>query len=208
MKAAILAILAVGLLVTHGLAATYKPSDTAAAKPASAGLTKYGTTDGTFLLEAKTVEGSDNKMIATGKAHVRSYDPATKRTLDAYAEKMVVVRCKPVKGKPGSMIQSAELTGPVKMVYIMVDANGVTTKTVATADSADFDGVTSVAHLVGNVKITNENPALFALPAVMSGDKATVNLSPNLGPEDVRFRVESAPGVSSITVTPNAKETQ
>jgi len=94
------------------------------------------------------------------------------------------------------------------MVYTTVDANGVISKTTATADSADFDGATNLAHLVGNVKITNDNPALFAEPAVMVGDKATVNLAPNPGPDDFRFRVESSPGVSSITVTPKAKETQ
>lgn len=208
MRAAILAILAVGLLVTPGLSAAYKPSGKAAAKPAVASMPKFATADGSFLLEARTVEGNENKLVAAGSAHIRSHDAVTKTTLDAYATKIVVSVARVPKGKTGTPIKSAELTGPVKMVYVAVDPSGVMSKTVATADNADFDGTANVAHLVGHVQITNENPALFYQPAVMCGDRATVNLSPNLGPDDVRFRVESSPGTSSITVTPKPKEEQ
>lgn len=191
LRNAIVCIVAASLMVTPGFATTYKSPD------------------GTLTLSARSVEIYTDKLVAAGKAHVKWVDPQTKATLEADAEKIVAKvavgkGAKPAKGS--TPVQSADLTGPVKMVYTIVDANGATSKIVATADSADFDGATNLAHLVGHVKITNENPAVFAEPAVMVGDKATVNLAPNPGPDDFRFRVESAPGVSSITVTPKAKE--
>ena len=208
MRAAILAILAAGLLVTPGFSAAYKPTGKAAAKPASSELTSFKAPDGSLSLEARTIEGNENRLVASGSAHIRTHDSATKTTLDAYAAKIVVAIMKVPKGSKGSPIRSADMTGPVKMVYVTVDPSGVTSKTIATADSADFDGTANVAHLVGNVKITNENPALFSQPAVMCGDRATVNLTPNLGPDGVRFRLESSPGASTITVTPRPKEEQ
>ena len=208
MRAAILAILAVGLLATPGFPAAHKSAVKPAVQPASHALTNVELSDGKLLIEGKTLEGSDNKLVAIGKAHVRSHDPIAKTTLDAYAEKIVVIIAKVPKGKTGSPVKSANLTGPVKMVYVAVDSAGVTSKTIATADSADFDGTANVAHLVGNVKITNENPALFSEPAVMCGDRATVNLAPNVGPDDVRFRLESPSGTSTVTVVPKPKEEQ
>lgn len=190
------------LLVTPGLAATYKP-------------TKYMSPDGTVALEARVVEVGDSKAVASGKAHVRRSDPTNKAiVMEAYAEKIVVTLLpaqskKTAKGlMAGGSIKSVDFTGSVKMVYAGPDSSGAMTKMTACADTATFDGATNMAYLVGNVRITNENPSLFAQPAVMAGDKATVNLSPNLGPDAYRFRVESSPGVSSVTVTPKAKETQ
>lgn len=185
------------LMVTPGLAASYKSPD------------------GSLTLSARTIDVNSDRLIAVGKAHVHRADAVNKTTLDAEADKIVVVVAstpggKAVKKSPvgKTAIKSADLTGTVKLVYRAVDANGVTSKITATSDNADFDGATNLAHLVGNVKITNENPALFAEPAVMAGDKATVNLTPNPGPDQFRFRVESSPGVSTITVTPKPKETQ
>jgi lipopolysaccharide export system protein LptA len=188
--------LAMLMLVTPGLAATYKSSD------------------GTLQLSAATIDVKANAFVAVGKAHVRFADPVAKTSLEADADKITVVVSSTQGGKTvkgaigGTSIKSATLAGPVKMVYTFPDSSGSISKVTATADNADFDGATNMAHLTGHVKIVNENPAIFAEPAVMVGDKATVNLSPDLTPEDFRFRVESSPGVSTITVTPKPKEAQ
>lgn len=196
LRAAALALIIFLLLAVPGLAVTYK------------------STDGTLTLNAGQIDIFSDKLVATGKAHIHWVDAASKTVLDANAEKMVVTTmpeqvppAAPAKGakapKPRTTIKSAVLTGPVKLTYVMTDANGKSTIT-ANADNADFDGKANLAHLVGNVRIVNDNPALFSAPASMSGDKATLNLKPS-GPDDFRFRVESSPGASNITVTPKAK---
>jgi lipopolysaccharide export system protein LptA len=183
-------------LVTPGPAATYKSSD------------------GTLTMSARTIDMRADALLASGKAHVRFADPVAKASLEADADKITVVVGSSKSGKTakgaigGAALKSATLAGPVTMVYTFPDSGGGISKITATADNADFDGATNMAHLTGHVKIVNENPAIFAEPAVMVGDKATVNLSPNPGPEDFRFRVESSPGVSTITVTPKPKESQ
>jgi lipopolysaccharide export system protein LptA len=189
------------ILVTVGPAAPYK---SAGDKPVTG-----GSSDGRIGWAARVVEmRADNAIVASGQAHLRYSDPAAKTTLDAYAEKMTIVTeaVKPSRG--GSIVKSASMAGPVKIVSTFPDSSGAISTVTATADSADYDGATNIAHLAGNVKIVNENPAIFAEPAVMVGDKATVNLSPNVRPEDFRFRVESSPGLSTITVTPKPKESQ
>lgn len=146
-----------------------------------------------------------SSVILNGSAHVISQDKVTKNSFDAVAEKMIVnFYSGSGKGKVSGLaaVKSAVMDGPVKIVYTEVDASGNTVKTTATADSATYDGSDQMAHLVGNVRIVNENPAEFEEPAVMTGDMATVNLKPNLGPDDLRFKVESTPGLSSIQITP------
>jgi hypothetical protein len=224
MKAAILAILAVGLLVTHGVAATYKPSGE---------LATLGSAQENFVLKAESIRVNDVQgvAVASGRAHIWCSDPAKKATLEADAAKIVVVRNptqspKAAKAAGGGLsaklsIKSAVLTGPVRLVYSgpakliqsgpdakLVhpgpDASGTMVKVTATADNADFDGIANVAHLVGNVKIISENPALDAAPTVMTGDRATVNLTRDLGPDDFRFSFEGSP--AAITATPKPKE--
>lgn len=203
MKIAIICVLAAFLLVMPGLAATYKSPD------------------GSAVLSAKSIGArADNVLVADGKPHLHYAATDAKTTLEADANKMVVafvVGKKAAKGAAAAAstksvtasIKSAKLTGPVTIVYTFPDTkNGGISRITATADDADFDGVANVAHLTGHVKIVNDNPAIFAEPAVMSGDKATVNLNLAPGPDELRFRVESSPGVSSITVTPKPKEDQ
>jgi lipopolysaccharide export system protein LptA len=197
LRAAALALIIFLLLAAPGLAVTYK------------------STDGTLTLNAGQIDIFSDKLVATGKAHIHWVDAPKKTTMDADAEKMVVTTmpeqtapAAPAKGAKAAKsarmtIKSAVLTGPVKLIYVMTDANGKSTIT-ANADNADFDGKANLAHLTGNVRIVNDNPAMFSAPASMTGDKATLNLKPS-GPDDFRFRVESSPGVSNITVTPKAK---
>lgn len=151
-----------------------------------------------------------DRFAITGRAHIESVDQATQTTFSADAAKITVqfLTGKPKAGAAGmSLVKSGDFAGPVKMVYT-VKTNGVTTKTVATADAGTYSGKDQMACLTGNVKITSEDPSKFESPAVLTGDKATINLSPTMGPDDYRFRVESSPGVSTIVVTPKAKEDQ
>lgn len=150
---------------------------------------------------------TSNKIVASGKAHIEADDKAAKTSFEADASKITVILTSQtdtkVKDKSGlSAVKSAELAGPVKMTYITVEPTGVTTKTTATADKATFDGVEKMARLEGSVKVINDNPAVFDEPAVMTGDRALINLNPILGPNDFRFRIESSPGVSRIEATP------
>lgn len=112
--------------------------------------------------------------------------------------------------------QMAHVTGNVKMVSdnpamfqslaVMTGdkaATGVRTTTTITGDKATYDGLTQMAYVTGNVKMISDNPTMFQSPAVMTGDKATINLKPNIGPDDARFSIESSPGLSRIEVTPS-----
>lgn len=192
MRIALIAMVAVCLLGMQAVAAA--PS-------------KVQSKDGSFRLEAKTIMGGENRFVASGNAHLYTKDAAAKTTLEAEAATIVIVIASQGKAKSGMDIESAELTGPVKLVYC-ADENGVTTKTVATADSASFNGAAQAASLRGNVKITHDNPTIFVEPAVMAGDKATVNLAPKLDAHQYRFKVESETGLSTITATPKEKEKQ
>ncbi|MHB9035633.1 MAG: hypothetical protein ACYC64_03135 [Armatimonadota bacterium] len=144
------------------------------------------------------------KVVADKNAYVKMLDPAAGTFFEGEAQKMIVT-IGPSAGSKNA-IKSAELRGPVKLVYATCDpkTNGRSTMT-ATADSATYDGINQIAYLVGNVKIINDNPALFQEPAVMTGDKATINIKPGSAPE---FKVESTPGVSRIEVTPKKEATQ
>lgn len=191
-------VVAVVLLVTPGLAATYKSPD------------------GTLSVSARTIDvnARADTFVATGKAHVSVKNPVARTSLAADAEKITVVVGSIKDAKPGksavagTSLKSATLAGPVTMVYTFPNSAGGVSKITATADNADYDAESDIAHLIGHVKIVNDDPALFAEPAVMTGDRATVNLSPNPSPDSFRFRVESSPGMSTITVTPKPREQQ
>ncbi len=178
------------VLVAPGFASTYKSQD------------------GALVVSARAIDMKADALVASGKAHVHYADSVAKSILEVDAEKITVVIAKKSATNSNSKtaLKSAVLAGPVKLVYTSPDSNGSISKITATADCADFDGVTNLAHLTGNVKIVSVNPSMFVEPAVMVGDKATVNLMPNPGPDDFRFRIESSPGVSTITVTPKPKE--
>jgi len=182
--------LAVCLTCSHAFAASYK------------------STDGSLVVNASDIGYGTGRVIATGSAYVKQVDKIKKTTFEAYAAKIVVIFAETPVASAGvnkTSIKSADLSGPVKLIYVTVDPKGVTSKVTSTADNANYDGKSQLAYLKGHVNITNENSSLFDTPAVMTGDKATVNLDPNLGPDDIRFKVESAPGLSTITATPKAK---
>lgn len=160
-------------------------------------------------LSAAEIKAGITKVIATGNAHVKGFDKLTNREFEAYSNSIVVTLFNSPDKKGGQTgldsVKSVDFAGPVKIIYVTKE-QGTPVKTVATADDAKYNGMDKIAYLTGNVKITNENPSLFDAPAVMTGDKATINLNRNLGPDDFRFRVESTNGVSRIEATPKPKE--
>lgn len=176
----------------------------------------YESADGTLKLSAGRIDIGTNRLVAVGNAHIHYFDSIKKTTMDADAAKILVTTMQQqpvapkatVKGakapRATTAVKTAVLSGPVKMIYITVDSSGKATIT-ANADNADYDGITNLAHLTGDVKIVNDNPTLFSAPATMSGDVATLNLKPS-GPDDFRFRVESSPGTAAVTVTPKPQK--
>lgn len=161
----------------------------------------------TIVISAVEIEGiGSTKLVLKGKAHVKSFDKTTNTTLDAAADKIVVMLLTATDGAR-NIIKAAELTGSPKIVYTSIDSStGKPVTTTATSTTATYDGVQQVAFLKGNVRIENENPALFEGPAVLTGDEATINLKSSLGSEEVRFRIKSEPpGVSTIQAVPKSK---
>lgn len=179
-----------------------------AAAGGSAGAATYRSPDGSIVLEAAQISYSPGKVTGSGKVHVTSTDKAAGTNLEADASKIVVTFASPLSGKRGlgvGLIKEAQLAGPVRLVYAANQPGGVRTATTATCDGATFSGAQQLAHLDGNVRIVHDDPSLFDQPAVMTGDKATVNLKSVLGPDEVRFRIESSPGASRIELTPKPK---
>lgn len=171
--------------------------------------TTWKSSDGAMSISASTIDISSSKIIAKGSAYIKGVDKVTNRTFESNAGCITVMlfSAPGAKGGPAGLdlIKSADFSGSVKLVFTVKD-QGNLTKTIANADNAIYNGIDKIAYLNGNVKITNENPSIFDTPALMTGDKATINLKPMLGPDEFRFRVESAPGVSRIEATPKAKD--
>ena len=159
-----------------------------------------------------------SRIEAVGGVHIEAVNKPAKTTLIADADKMVVVRFSDPK-KTGVLqgldsIKSAVFTGSVKMVFVGPKrpagksdskAEAVMTTTTATADSVTFDGASGIATLTGHVKIIQEDPSMWAEPAVMTGDKASINLGKAPGTEDFDFRIESTTGPSRIEVVPKVE---
>lgn len=194
------AIALIALIATIPAAAAKQPSTFSYAGVAARGNTLEFHTD--------PATNQVDRVTVTGNAHVESKDKVAQTSFSADASKIVVqfFTTKPKAGTQGiALVKSGDFSGPVKMVYSVV-ANGNMTKTIADADSATFSGADQLARLTGNVKITQEDPAHFAEPAVMTGEAATVNLNKAVSPEGFRFRIETpSPGLSTMTVTPKAK---
>jgi len=171
-------------------------------------------------ISAQSIEISraTSRIIAIGNVHVEASNKAVKTYFAADAAKMVVT----LFANPGTKgalnglaaVKSAVFSGPVKMLYtapkpVKDEATGKTTevdtKTEARADSVTFDGPAGLAYLTGSVKITEEDPSMFAVPAVMTGEKATINLGRLDRGEQPDFKIETPNGVSRIEVTPNRK---
>ncbi|MCE5323434.1 LPS export ABC transporter periplasmic protein LptC [bacterium] len=168
-------------------------------------LTRYesnGVTIVAAIIDGNLIDGS-YKVVADKSVYAKMIDQAAGTFFEAESDKMMVI-IGSVSGPMGA-IKSAELCGLVKLTYTTCDPKtSLKTVTTATADSATYDGVVQKAYLVGNVKIVNTNPALYTEPAVMTGDKATIDLKSTPSPA---FRLESSPGLSRIELTPKKEAT-
>lgn len=168
-------------------------------------------------IEAGTIKLSRtvNRIEASGDVHLLALDPTAGVRLSAEAKKVTVTlfttsnQKAPVRGLES--IKAAEFEGPVKLVYrapkTVADESGnkvseVNVTTTATATRASFDGVQGVVTLAGNVKITQEDPSIFAEPAVMTGDRAFINVKPSQGERDYDFKIESVEKPSRIEIVP------
>lgn len=158
---------------------------------------------------AGEISATPTRVILNGSAHVQSEDKTKKTSFDAVAKKMTAdfYSAEGTKARLTGVaaVKFVVMDGPVKIVYTEQDAGGNIVKTTATADSATYSGDEQKAYLLGNVKIVNDNPAEYDEPPVMTGDKAMVNLKPNLGPDDVRYKIESTTGLSSVEATPKPR---
>jgi len=161
------------------------------------------------------------RIEGVGGVHIEAVNKAAKTSLVADAQKMVVNLLVGTASKSAlqgmDSIKSAQFDGPVKMVYVspkpILDGSGkivgeVITTTTATADSATFDGTQGIATLTGHVKIIQDDPSMWAEPAVMITEKASINLKRAPGAEDYDFKLESTTGPSRIEVVPKAKEAE
>lgn len=191
----------IGIIITAAVCAL---AAAGAALAASTG--SYQLADGSTLnISASTFDFlGTSKIVLRQNARVKMINSAARTMFDAQASK-IVVSLAPASGKPGATataIESVDMTGPVDMLYTAVDPKtGVRSTTTARSDSAFYDGSTQMATLTGSVKVTGDNPYAFT----MQGDKATVNLKPEIGADELRFKVESSPGVSRIEVTPKSE---
>ena len=159
-----------------------------------------------------------NRIEAVGSVHLEAVNKSAKTSFTADAQRVVVTVFSSA-GAKGALrgldsIKSAQFDGPVKMVYTapkpVLDKAGkeqaeVMTTTTATADSATFDGNEGIAYLVGHVKIIQDDPSMWAEPAVMTGEKASINLKRAPGAEDYDFKIESTTSPSRIEVVPKAE---
>jgi len=194
------------------LAAVAMFTPAALARTVSSGTFK--TADGgTIAIQCVEIEGiGTDRIVLRDSARTKLFDKAGALVFDAQADKIIVTfftnAGKNTEKANAMIVKSAELVGSPKIVYTSKDATtGVVMTTTATSRAATFDGTEQAAYLTGDVKIVNENPALFEGPAVMTGDEAMVNLKSPLGPDDVRFRIRSnPPGLSKIQASPKPRE--
>jgi len=180
------------------------------ALPLVARAANYKSPDGSLVVTASVIDFQTTRVVARGKALVKATDKAMKSGFQAEAARITVELAPGAltgsKGSQADLIKDATFVGPVKIVHFSVTSAGVTVKTTATADRADYNGADKLLVLDGNVKIVQDNPEIFQEPAVATGEKAQVSIKPNLGPDEFRFRVESASEPSRIEVTLKKEE--
>jgi lipopolysaccharide export system protein LptA len=189
-----------------------------AASSASAVTVTMPYESGTITINATEINGTGgNRHFAKGNVHVKDVSTVANTTLEAFASEITITLFQSPSKRAAAVghIQSAEFVGPVKIVQtagkvVQDEKTGqkttVDTAMKATADQARYDGAKKMAYLMGNVKATYIDPSLVQGPATLTGDEATINLDPNLGPDDLRFAIRSKPGVSRLTVTPKKEE--
>ena len=174
--------------------------------------------NGTLSISAdkEISENVKGVVIAKHNVHLKDVNRLTNSTLQVFATTMTVTRfLKPSRdGAVTDIIRFAEFAGPVKIMQtanktIKDERTGEETTVVTTievtADNATYDGVEQTACLSGNVKGIYTDPSELVGPATFIAEEAIINLDPNPGPDDLRFRIRGEP--SRLTGTMKNKGT-
>ena len=168
------------------------------------GAAQYASPDGTVILKAEIIEISSAGVTAKGSVHLEATDKIAKTDMKADAKEIKVRFFE--TGKKGltglDAVKSADIIGRMHLEYSTVDTEGNVLKSTADADNGVYSGMDKIMHLNGNVNITHNNPAVFGAPASAKGDKAIINLTPNLPADVAKFRIESTIEPSIIEFTP------
>lgn len=174
-------------------------------------------------IEAKTIKLSRavNQIEASGEVRLSAANPSEKIKMTAEARRIsLTLFATPNKAftqRGLDSIKQVEFEGPVKMMYaapkIVTDETGgkaaeVIVTTTATADRATYDGTQGIVNLSGNVRIVQDDPSIFAEPAVMTGDKAIVNLRRGQETGDYDFKIEGSQKPSRIEIVPKQQTKQ
>lgn len=176
---------------------------------AAAATATFNLADGRTLVASYSVLNvlASRKVVLQGKpARMKLFEKTGVLAFDASADTITINPSGAADGKAISGIGTAELSGSVALVYESSDAGGKRVRTTASSDAATYNGAEEAVYLKGSVKVRIEDPALFEGPGEMTGDEAMVRLGAKLGPEDVRFRISSSEGVSTIRATPAPKQ--
>jgi len=143
-------------------------------------------------------EGYRDRMEFTGG---RPFVAAEDGSFIITADKLIVVFAKPTKGLPKedqATIKSATAEGNVVM---MAKSDATTQRFDATAAKAEYLSDRDIVVLTGKVHVVVTDPEWIS---VANGEIATYNLHPT--EDQLRFKVEGAPGQSELTITPKPKE--
>lgn len=174
-------------------------------------------------IEAKTIKLSRavNQIEASGDVRLLAANPSEKIKLTAEARRIsLILFATPNKAfiqRGLDSIKQVEFEGPVKMVYaapkIIANETGsktaeVMVTTTATADRATYEGTQGIVNLSGNVRIVQDDPSIFSEPAVMTGDKAIVNLRRGQEAGDYDFKIEGSQKPSRIEIVPKQQTKQ
>jgi hypothetical protein len=181
---------------------------------------QYTLPDGTILdIKAQSAvwSGQKTKCTLSGGAHLSASNKAAATSVDAKANKIVVVvyrntdEQKAAGAKDG--IKSIELTGSPKVEFVAPEAVNdpitgkktgmVITKTHASADSITYAGSTGIADLIGSVEINANDPSRSPEPMIATGDRAAINVQHLPTQEDFDFRLENA----EIHIVPTLEQT-
>lgn len=160
-------------------------------------------------ITAPTIEYTGGGMNLKGGAHVDYVDPITNARMVADAKEIVIALLPSSGGKEtaASSIRQATMKGGVHVVYTGVEKKtGSKVKMDCKCDNAVYTGADQLARLNGNVRIEYTDPSRFDGPSVISGDKATVNTKTDLAEDELRFRIESSPGLSKVEITPKQEK--
>ena len=190
---------------------------TAFAAPAFAAMITYEYEGGTLSISASEIEqkGAAN-LVFKDNAHLKDVNRIGNSTLEAFA-RTITVKFAPESRRDASVtdiIGSARFAGPVRITQVARktvkdertgEETTVVTTMEVTADNATYDGATMMADLTGNVKATYTDPSKLKGPATFVAHEATINLDPNAGPNDLRFRIRGEP--SRLTGTMKNKGT-